>query len=461
MLTAKVSEYLQRNRSQHLASLIELLRIPSIANVRDRRPDSCQEAAEWLAAHLERLGLKAQVLPAEGKPNVFAEGRAGAGKPTLLLYGHYDVQPADPLDLWKSPPFEPAVREGFLYARGASDNKGQLFAMLCGVEAWQRAGGGLPVNVKVFLEGEEEIGSPHMEPFLAAHVGLLKSDAILVSDSAFFAPGCPTLVAALRGLVFFEITVTGPALDLHSGSYGGAVANPVNAMARLVAGMHDAGGRVTIPGFYDDVVAVSSDERAAWKALPFDERDFAREAGVSELAGGEKGVPVLERIWARPTLDANGIVGGYTGVGSKTVIASKASAKVSCRLVARQDPDKVLAGVRRYLEEHAPAGCQVSMQVHTRARPVQFGTDAPCMAEARAALEEAFGAKSIMVRFGASVPISELFQRLLKVDPVLMGFGLPDDCIHSPNERMSLEQFYGGAVTSAALLQNAGQSGLK
>jgi acetylornithine deacetylase/succinyl-diaminopimelate desuccinylase-like protein len=461
MLPAKISEYLLSNRSRHLAALVELLRIPSIANVRDRRPDGCQQAAEWLAAHLEGLGLKATILPAEGKPNVFAEGRAGADKPTLLLYGHYDVQPPDPLDLWTSPPFEPVVRDGSLFARGSSDDKGQLFALLCGVEAWQRAGGGLPVNVKVFLEGEEEIGSPHMEPFLAAHADLLKCDAVIVCDTGFFAPGVPTLVSALRGLAYFEITVTGPSRDLHSGSYGGAVTNPVNALARLVAGMHDENGRVTIPGFYDDIEPVSAEEIAAWRKLPFDESNFAREAGVSVLGGGEKALPVLERLWARPTLDANGIVGGYTGVGAKTVIASKASAKISCRLVAGQDPDKVLACARRYVEANVPAGCQVSMQVYTRARPVRFRADAPGMAEARGALEEAFCAKPVMIRFGASVPITELFQRLLGVDAVLMGFGLPDDCIHSPNERLALEQFYRGAVAAAALLGNAGQSGLK
>jgi acetylornithine deacetylase/succinyl-diaminopimelate desuccinylase-like protein len=461
MLPAPIAQYLQSHRQEHLSGLMELLRIPSIANVRDRRPDGCQQAAEWLAARLEGLGLTAQLLPTEGKPNVLAEGRVGPDRPTLLIYGHYDVQPPDPLDLWKSPPFEPTVRDGCLYARGASDNKGQLFAMLCGLEACVRSGGGLPVNVKVFLEGEEEIGSPHMEAFLAGHKEMLKADAIIVSDSAFFAPGVPTIASGLRGLVYFEITVTGPSVDLHSGSNGGAVANPINALTRLVAGMHDDAGRITIPGFYDDVASVSQEERAAWQRLPFDERQYAKELGVPVLAGGEKGVPVLERLWTRPTLDANGIFGGYTGVGSKTVIPAQAGAKISCRLVPNQDPDKVLAGVRRYLEEHAPAGCQVSMQVYTRARPVVFRPDAPGMSETRAALEEAFGRQPVMVRFGASVPITELFQRLLGIDSVMVGFGLPDDNIHSPNERLVLDQFYRGAMTAAALLQNAGRTGLK
>ena len=470
MLSPPVAEYLRSHQPQHLERLKELLRIPSIANVRDRQPDGCKMAAEWLAAHMNALGLESRVLPAAGKPNVFAEGRAGAGLPTVLIYGHYDVQPPDPLELWLSPPFEPVVRDGALYARGASDDKGQLFAMLCAVEAWQRAGrhgaqtggrmadstgaGGLPVNVKVFLEGEEEIGSPHLEPFLAEHAALLKADAIIVSDSGFFAPGVPSITYALRGLVYFEITLVGPSADLHSGQRGGVVANPINALARMLAGMTDEHGRVTIPGFYDDVLEISPQERAAWSRLPFDEGALAAELGVPALAGGEKGFSVLERNWARPTLDANGIVGGYTAPGAKTVIPSRASAKISCRLVPAQEPEKVLAGVRQYLAEHAPAGCTVSLQVHTQARPVLLSQDAPGMKEAQAALEEAFGARPILVRNGASVPITELFQRLLGTDAVLMGFGLPNDSIHSPNERMVLEQFYRGAVAGAALLQN-------
>ena len=461
MLSPKVAQYLQSHREEHLAGLIEFLRIPSIANVRDRKPDGCQQAAEWLLARVKGLGMEGRLLADEGRPNVIAESRPVAGRPTLLIYGHYDVQPPDPLDLWTSPPFAPAVREGNLYARGASDDKGHIFAILGAIEAWRKAGGGLPVNVKLFFEGEEEIGSPHLEPFIASHTDLLKADAILVCDSGFFARGVPSIARSLRGLVYFEITVHGASADLHSGSHGGAAPNPINALARLVAGMHDADGRVTLSGFYDDIRPVPLQEQAAWRDLPFDEAKYAKELGVSELAGGEKGRPALERLWIRPTLDCNGIVGGYTGAGAKTVIAARASAKISCRLVPDQEPEKVLAGVRRYLDEHTPAGCRVEMQVHTRSRPVLLRQDAPGMAESCAALEEAFGKKPVMVRFGASIPIAELFQRLLGTDPVLLGFGLPEDNIHSPNEHLPLEQFYGGEITVAALLQNASASGLK
>ncbi len=333
--------------------------------------------------------------------------------------------------------------------------------MLGAIEAWQRAGGGLPVRVKVFLEGEEEIGSPHLEPFVTAHRDLLKSDAILVCDSSFFAQGVPSLARSLRGLVYFEITVVGPSVDLHSGMHGGAVSNPANVLSRLLAGMIDDDGRITIPGFYDDVVEATAREKAEWATLPFEESAYARELGVPALAGGEKARGVLERLWVRPTLDVNGIVGGYTGVGAKTVIPARAGAKVSCRLVPNQVPAKIVAGMRRYLADRAPAGCRVELAVHTQARPVLLREDAPAMPETAAALEEAFGRRPVPVRFGASVPITELFQRLLGVDPVLLGFGVPEDNIHSPNESFALEQFHRGTVTCAALLQNVARSGLR
>ncbi|HUT59129.1 MAG TPA: dipeptidase [Phycisphaerae bacterium] len=460
MLSKTVADYLRANRARHVASLKELLSIPSIANVTGEKVDSCRTAAQWLARHLSALGLSAEVVPAGGKPNVLAEGRAGDGLPTLLIYGHYDVQPPDPLELWASKPFEPAQRDGFLYARGASDNKGQIFAHLTALEAWVRAGGGLPVNVKVIIEGEEEIGSPNLDPFIRQHADRLRSDAIIISDSGFFAEGVPSITYSLRGLAYFEITLTGPAADLHSGSHGGAVVNPINALARLIAGMQDADGRVTLPGFYDDVLPLTDQERSAWADLPFDESAYARELGVDKAAGGETGYSILERRWARPTLDANGIVGGYIEPGAKTVIPARASAKVSCRLVPNQDPEKITAGMRQYLDANVPAGTRVELAVHATARPVMVSQDAPAMNAAKAALAEAFGAEPVMVRCGASVPITELFQRILGRDGVLMGFGLPADSIHSPNERFKLEQFYRGAVAAAALLQNVRDAGL-
>jgi acetylornithine deacetylase/succinyl-diaminopimelate desuccinylase-like protein len=461
MLSAKVLKYLESRRQEHLASLMELVRFPSVANDRDRQPDGCWQAAEWLVARLAGLGFSARLLEAPGRPNVYGEGPLVPGRPTLLVYGHYDVQPPDPLELWVTPPFEPAVRDGCLFGRGASDCKGQIVAMMCAAEAWTRAGGGLPVNLKFFFEGEEEIGSPCLEPFIAAHKDLLRADAIIIVDSAFFAADVPSITYGLRGMAYFEITVTGPAADLHSGQYGGAVANPANALARLLAGMHDDAGRVTIPGFYDQVKPASAAERAAWGRLPFDEAGVAKSVGVAALAGGEKGIPVLERVWTRPTLDINGMVSGYTGAGAKTILPSKASAKVSCRLAPDQDPEKVIAGVRRHLDAHAPAGCRVDIHVHTSARPVLLRQDAPGMNEARAALEEAFGKPPAMVRMGASVPITELFQRLLGIDSVPTGFALPEDNMHAPNEHIRLDQFHRGIVAGAALYQNAAETGLR
>ena len=451
MLPTTVTDYLEKHRTQHLERLEELLRIPSIANVDD---GACARAAEWLARRLESLGLRAELAGPAGRPNVLAEAHVRDDAPTLLIYGHYDVQPPDPLALWQTGPFDPVVRDGCLFARGSDDNKGQLFAQLMAIEAWTRAGGGPPVNLKVFLEGEEEIGSPSLEAFVAAHAERLAADAAVISDSGFFARGTASITYALRGLVYFEITARGPAADVHSGQHGGALANPINVLARLVAAMHDENGRITLPGFYDDVLEVGEQERRAWAVLPFDEGDYARSLGVDALSGGERGFSVLERRWARPTLDANGVVGGYTAAGSKTIIPAEARVKISARLVADQDPDKVAAGMAEFLAAHAPAGTSVSLQVHAKARPVLLPTDSPAMTAAKAALAEAFGQEPTLVRCGASVPVTELIQRLLGMDPVLMGFGLPDDNVHSPNEKFDLDQLWRGSIAAAAFLHN-------
>lgn len=455
MTPKSVSDYLAANREQHLASLCELLRIPSIANVHDQ-PDSCQRAARWLADYISGLGLEAKILPcqdsADDRPNVLAHYDAGPGKPTLLIYGHYDVQPPDPLDQWKTSPFEPAVRDGKLYARGASDDKGQLFAHLMAIEAWLRAEGRLPLSVKLLFEGQEEIGSPDLPPFIAAHRTLLASDAIVVSDSDWFAPGLPSLTVGLRGIAYFELTVLGPATDIHSGIHGGAVANPVNALASILAAMRDRHGHVRIPGFYDDVEAMTAQERRAWRKLPFDEREYARSLGLSALGGGERRYSALERRWGRPTLDCNGISGGYSGPGAKTIIPSRASAKLSIRLVPRQDPDKIIEGVKQFVAAHTPAGVTVRLSVGHAAAAISLATDTPEMRAARAAVAEVFGVEPALLRCGASVPITELFQKLLGRDAVMMGFGLPDDNLHAPNEKLDLEQLYKGAAASAAFL---------
>jgi len=457
MLPSSVSEYLRAHQQPALEKLMEWLRIPSVAN--DKDSDACQRAAEWLRAYLEELGLEAQVVPTSNKPNVIASARVDESLPTLLIYGHYDVQPADPLELWQSDPFRPEVRDGCLYARGASDDKGQFFTHLMAIEAFQRGAGGLPVNLKVFVEGEEEIGSPDLEPFMADRLGQLEADGAVISDGGFFAEGLPSIMYSLRGLVYVEVTFRGPERDLHSGQHGGAVMNPINALAKLVAAMHDASGRVTVPGFYDDVVELTDAERAEWAALPFDEQAYAKSLGVEALSGGEQGLGVLERRWGRPTLDCNGIVGGYGGVGAKTIIPASASAKISMRLVPDQVPEKIVAGFKRFVAEHTPPGIRAEVEVHAGARPLRLARDSAAMEAARRAYLEAFGRLPAMIGCGASVPIGELFQRLLGLDVVLLSFGLPDDNVHSPNERFRLDQLYRGAVAAAAFMHHFGRAG--
>ena len=455
MLTEAVADYLHSRRQQHLDTLCELLRIPSIANA-PGPDDACRHCACWLSEYLEGLALTARVVSGAGKPSVLASAHVDDRKPTVLIYGHYDVQPPDPLDEWTTPPFAPAVRDGMLYARGASDDKGQIFAHLMAIEAWQRAGGGLPVNVKILIEGEEETGSPNMEEFLSSYADELSADVVVISDSAFFSPGLPSITYALRGLVYFELTVSGPREDLHSGMHGGAVANPLNALAAMIAHMHDGEGRVQIDGFYDDVRDLTADQREAFGALPFDPDQYAASLGVSVLGGGERGYGPLERLWSRPTLDCHGIVGGYAHPGAKTVLPARATAKLSCRLVADQDPEKIVAGIERFVAEHTPAGVTASVSVSATARPVSVATDSPAMAAARDAMSEAFGHQTALIACGASIPVTELFQRILGLDAVLMGFGLPDDNLHAPNEKFALAQLYRGAEAAAAVLGNLG-----
>jgi acetylornithine deacetylase/succinyl-diaminopimelate desuccinylase-like protein len=377
--------------------------------------------------------------------------KAGPAAPTVLLYGHYDVQPPDPLNEWVSPPFEPTIRDGAIYARGASDDKGQLYAHVKAMEALLNVNGSLPVNVILLAEGEEEIGSPELEKFITAHAGDLRADHAVISDSEFFARGVPTITYALRGLVYLELTVKGPSFDLHSGLHGGVLVNPLNALAEMIAAMRDGRGRITLPGFYDDVAELTPAEREEWAQLPFDEKTYAKELGA-ELVGGEAGLDLLTRRWARPTLDCHGIIGGYQGEGSKTVIPASATAKISMRLVANQRPEKVAESFRAFVAKHTPRGVTASVEVFSGSRPVMVPPDGPAIAAAREALAEAFGGHSVLERNGASIPITELFQRVLKVDPIVMGFGLPEDRLHSPNERFELAQYHGGIRALASLM---------
>ena len=454
MLQQPILDYLASHRMEHLEKLFELLRIPSIANTDD---GSCEEAAAWVCSYLTGLGLEARIVPTSGKPNVLGTLHVSDDVSTLLIYGHYDVQPPEPLDLWETPPFEPVVRDGWIYGRGCDDDKGQLFTHMMAIEAYQSTGTDLPVNVKFFIEGEEEIGSPNLEAFVAEYKEELSADAAVISDSAFFAEDVPSITYALRGLAYVELTLTGPNRDVHSGLYGGAVANPVNALSRMIAQMHDSDGRITFPGFYEDVLPLNDQERRCWEALPFDQAEFAADLGLDALSGGEVGYSPLERTWARPSLDCNGIIGGYTGPGSKTIIPSRASAKISMRLVPNQDPRRIVEGFRQFVGEHTPAGLTAELQVNAQAPPVLLRTESPAMTAAKAALTEAFGRQTEMIRCGASVPVTELIQRILGLDTIMMGFGLPSDRLHSPNERFCLENFYRGALAAAAFMQNIPQ----
>ena len=447
MLSDKVKKYLREHRDEHLKGLCELLRFPSIANVKD--PDGCGPCAEWLVEYLRRLGMEAELLTTGGRPCVFAELHVGADVPTLLVYAHYDVQPPEPLEAWRSGPFDPEVRDGCLFARGASDDKGQLFTHIMAVDALLNAGGGVPVNLKFLFEGEEEIGSPNIEALLSEQAKRFDADALVISDVGFFAENCPSIIYALRGMCCFEVTFTGANRDVHSGIEGGVIANPISALAKVLSAFHDADGRVAVPGYYDDVLPLSESERAAWAKLPFDESDHARELGLDTLAGGEKGYPVLERNWARPTLECNGIIGGHTAPGTKTIIPAQASAKISLRLVPNQNPDAIFPAIERFVAEHTPPGIRSQVQVQAISRPVLLGTDSPGMRAGKYAITEAFGRKPVLIRCGASVPVTEVFQRVLGLDAVMLGISLPEDNLHSPNERLKLEQLWRGAYMAA------------
>lgn len=459
MLPAPVKQYLDAHREQQLEKFFELVRIPSIAN---RNDGQCLQAAQWLVKFLSDLGVQAKIVqvntPAgKGQPVVLAHAQASPSAPTVLIYGHYDVQPPEPLELWESAPFEPVVRDGAIYARGANDDKGQMFTHLMALEAYVRTGTPLPVNITLLLEGEEENGSPTLEEFIRTHAAELHADATLVSDSEFFAPGVPAITYALRGVSHYELIVEEADHDVHSGLNGGALRNPIHVLAEMIAGLHDADGRITLEGFYDGVLPLSDAQRDAWKKLPFDEPEYARSLGVDFLGGGEKGFTVLERLWARPTLDMNGMIGGYTGPGGKTIIPARASAKISIRTVPNQDPVKIAGALEKYIRDRTPKGMKSTLEVGSLNRPVMLKMDSPAMRAGRNALKFAFGAEAAMIRCGASVPVTEMLQRLLAQEAVMMGFGLPDDRLHSPNERFRLEQFYNGAVAAAAVLAELGK----
>ncbi len=440
-------------RDASLAQLKEFLSIPSVSTQPAHKGDMLKCAA-WLSDHLREAGFAVRVEATPGHPIVLAKNEHRAGRPTVLVYGHYDVQPPEPLELWTSPPFEPTVRRtgagaDAVYARGAVDDKGQVWAHVEALTAWQ-AHGGLPINLTLMIEGEEEIGSEHLEAFVAAHRADLAADVAVVSDTNQFADGLPAITYGLRGLCYAEVTITGPNHDLHSGLYGGAVPNPANVLCEFVASLHHPDGRVNLPGFYADVVPLTDAERATWRGLPFSEREFA--AGVGIPAGsGEAGYSSLERKWARPTCDVNGLTAGYQGVGAKTVIGSVASAKLSMRLVPNQEPAKVQAAFEKALRDRLPANVKHTVKWFGTSAPVLVPIDSRPTRLAAEALEIGFERPSTFMREGGSIPVVELLKRTLGVDTLLVGFGLPDDRVHSPDEKFNLSALHGGTRTAAAL----------
>ncbi|QDG51647.1 dipeptidase [Persicimonas caeni] len=449
-MSQQAVEYIEENKERFLDELKEYLRIPSISTDPTQK-DEVARCARWVADHLEEIGIDTvEIEETAGHPIVYAEHCKAPGKPTILIYGHYDVQPPDPLDLWDTPPFEPDVRDGKIFARGATDDKGQLFAHVKGLEAHLQTSGELPVNVKLLIEGEEEVGSPNLTPWVLENKERLACDAVVISDSSMFAPGVPTITYGLRGLTYFEVTVTGPSHDLHSGLFGGTVPNPINELAKIIAQLHDADGRIAVPGFYDDVIALEDDEREQFASLPFDEEGYLAETGAPGLQG-EEGYTTLERKWARPTLDCNGIWGGFIGEGAKTVLPSTASAKISCRLVPGQDPAKVLELCQNYIEEIAPDTVKVEFKPHHGGDPVLIDRDNETVRAACRALQKSWDAETVFTRGGGSIPVVATFSNELESPTILMGLGLDDDRLHSPNEKFNLECFYKGIETSAYL----------
>jgi acetylornithine deacetylase/succinyl-diaminopimelate desuccinylase-like protein len=438
--------------------LFHFLRIPSVSARSEHNADTAR-AADWFADALRKAGLQATVHRTPGHPVVIGEWRGAPGAPTVLVYGHYDVQPAEPLELWHSPPFEPTTREGKIFARGSVDDKGQLFLHAKALEAHLTVRGSLPVNIVVLAEGEEEIGSPNLTPFVEEHAELLHANAVVISDSSMFAPGLPSILSSLRGLAYFQIDVQGPTTDLHSGSYGGAVINPATALARIIATFHDERGRITIPGFYDRVREWAPAERAQVRALPFDEEVFRHETGAPAL-NGEAGFTTLERIWARPTCEVNGLLSGYTGEGAKTVLPSVAMAKVSCRLVPDQDPTDIERLLAEHVQRVAPREVTVRVTHLHGGKPWRASLDGPLYDAARRALGAAFGREPVIVGEGGSIPVVGDFDRILEGPVLLMGFGLPGENAHAPNEWISEDNFERGMRAVAVLWEEIGRNGL-
>ncbi len=444
-----VDKYLQQHADRFVDELCSLLRIPTISADPASKPQMLR-GAEWVHAQFRDLGLRAEIVPTAGHPIVYADWLQAPGAPTVLVYGHYDVQPPDPLDLWTTPPFEPTVRDGQLFARGATDDKGQFFTHVKSTEAWLRTVGKLPVNLKFVIEGEEEVGSKNLDDFLSSRRDELKCDVAVISDSSQYTADIPAITVGLRGIIACEVTVTGPKKDLHSGVFGGSVANPANGLAKMIAALHDDQGRVQIPGFYDDVLPLSAGERAEFAALPFNETEYRTELGVPAV-WGEAGFTTLERRWARPTCDVNGLTSGYQGAGPKTIVPSKASVKITCRLVPNQNPEKLLKNLEAFLKSKLPTGLTLQFESFHGAPGFLMDRKSPYLTAAAQAVEAGFGKKPVSIREGGTIPVVTTFREILGVDTLLLGWGLNSDNLHSPNEHFSLANFQRGIRASAAL----------
>ncbi len=456
-MSSSAVSFARENHSRFLSELKDLLRIPSVSTLPEHKSD-VRRAAEFVAAEMKRIGLEhVDVISTDGHPLVYGDWLHAAGKPTVLCYGHYDVQPAEPLDEWHSPPFEPTERNQNLYARGAVDDKGQMYMHLKALESLMKAGDGgraaLPVNVRVIIEGEEEVGGESIAKFVREHPERLKADVALVSDTEMFAPGLPTLCVGLRGMVYTELTAQGAMTDLHSGMYGGAAPNPLIALAQIIAKLKDENGRILIPGFYDRVEQPSQDELAAWKRLPFDEEHYRKTEVGSSVLTGEKDYSVLYRTWARPTLEVHGMPGGFVGAGAKTVIPARASAKISMRLVPDQRPDEIFKLYSDFVRSLTPAGIQLNIKTWSLADPIVVRTDNHFVRASAEAMRQVFGKDTVFIRSGGSIPIVADFEKVLKIPSVMMGFGLPDDNLHAPNEKFHIPNFYAGIESIILWLQ--------
>jgi acetylornithine deacetylase/succinyl-diaminopimelate desuccinylase-like protein len=455
-MSQQVNSWVDQNRQRLLDELFELIRIPSVSTLPEHAGD-VRRAAEYTADKLRSAGLEnVEIIETEGHPLIYADWLHAEGKPTVLCYGHYDVQPPDPLDLWETPPFEPTVRNGNIYARGAVDDKGQFYMHVKALEGLMATNGKLPVNIKVIIEGEEEIGGKSISKYVPAHREKLKADVALVSDTALYAEGLPTLCIGLRGLVYMEIVAQGPSRDLHSGLYGGAAPNAVFGLIELLSKTKDADGRILIPGIYDGVAEPAAEELASWQSLPFSEAAMLKDEVGSTTLTGEPDRSVLERVWSRPTLEVHGIAGGFTGAGAKTVIPATATAKVSLRLVPNQDPAKVVEAVKLFVAENAPKGIQCTVKILSQGPGLMVDPNHPAMDVAAKAFADMMGKQTVFIRSGGSIPIVGEFHQYLGIPTILMGFGLPDDGLHSPNEKYKLEHYYLGIKTLSHFLEQYG-----